>query len=81
MYPAVLTVSSDGPAGTAWSTKMGIYKKETSQEYNDRPVYIVLIRGGQFLFFNGDGYWCIGPKPSGVKAGGGISTVMTIVWQ
>ena len=72
MYPAVLTVSSDGPAGTVQSSRMGIYKKEVNKEYNNRPVY-QLDRGGQFLFSDDVGKWMIGPQAGGST--GGVATV------
>ena len=65
-------MSSDGPAGTVKSSKMGIYKKEAGQEYNNRPVYL-LDTGGQFLFYSDVGYWTIGPQASGIS--GGILTM------
>ena len=72
MYPTVLTVSCDGSAGTVQSTISGIYKKEDSKEYNNRPVY-QLDRGGKFLFYNDNGHWMIGSQASGTS--GGISTM------
>ena len=72
MYPAELTVSSDGPAGTAQSSKLGVYLKEDSQQYNNRPVY-QKDGGGEYLFYNDKGSWMIGPTASG--SNGGIATV------
>ena len=72
MYPAELTVSSDGPAGTAQSSKLGVYLKEDSQQYNNRPVY-QKDGGGEYLFYNDKGSWMIGPTASG--SNGGITTV------
>ena len=72
MYPAELTVASDGKAGTAQGSRMGVYLKEDSQQYNSRPVY-QLDKGGQYLFYNDYGYWMIGSKASGST--GGITTV------
>ena len=72
MYPTVLTVSSDGPAGTAQRNRMGVYKKEANKKYNNRPVY-QLDRGGQFLFYSDYGYWTIGLQASGIF--GGIHTM------
>ena len=72
MYPAELTVSSDGPAGTAQSSKLGVYLKEDSQQYNNRPVY-QKDGGGEYLFYNDKGSWMIGPTASGSK--GWITTV------
>ena len=65
-------MSSDGPAGTIQSSRMGIYKLEAGQEYNNRPVY-QLDRGGQFLFYNDVGRWTIGSQASG--RGGWVATV------
>ena len=59
-------MSSDGPAGTVHSTRMGIYKMEANKEYNNRPVY-QLDRGGQFLFYSDGGHWMIGPQASGTS--------------
>ena len=50
---------------------MGVYKKEDSQEYNNRPVY-QLDRGGQYLYYDDYGYWIIGPQANG--SNGGIAT-------
>ena len=72
MYPAELTVSSDGPAGTAQSSKLGVFLKEDSQQYNNRPVY-QLDRGGQYLYYDDTGNWLIGPTAGG--SNGGITTV------
>ena len=72
MYPAELTVSSDGPAGTAQSSKLGVFLKEDSQQYNNRPVY-QMDRGGEYLFYNDKGSWMIWSKASGST--GGIMTV------
>ena len=71
MYPAELTVASDGPAGTAWSSKMGVYQKENSQQYNNRPVY-QKDGGGQYLYYNDLGSWVIGTI---LAAGIGIDTL------
>ena len=73
MYPAALTVASDGPAGTVQSGRMGVYLNDTSQQYNNRPVY-KLDRGGQFLYYRDSGHWAIG---STVGEGGYISTLQT----
>ena len=72
VYPAELTVSSDGPAGTAQGSRMGVYLKEDSQQYNNRPVY-QKDGGGEYLFYNDKGSWMIGPTASG--SNGGITTV------
>ena len=72
MYPAELTVASDGPAGTAQGGRMGVYLKEDSRQYNNRPVY-QLDRGGQYLYYDDNGYWLIGPTAGG--SNGGIHTV------
>ena len=52
---------------------MGVYLNETSQQHNNRPVYL-LDRGGQFLYYDDNGYWVIGPTVGG---GAGISTLQT----
>ena len=75
MYPDALTVASDGPAGTAQSSHMGVYLKEDSQQYNNRPVY-QLDRGGQYLYYWSSGHWVIGLTP-GVVAIYSISTLQT----
>ena len=62
MYPAVLTVASDGPAGNAgWG---GVFLKEDSQQYNNRPVY-QRDGGGQYLYYDDLGYWSIGTTLGG----------------
>ena len=73
VYPAELTVSSDGPAGTAQSSNLGVFLKEDSQLCNNRPVY-QLDRGGQYLYYDDSGYWLIGPTAGG--SNGGIATVL-----
>ena len=72
MYPAALTVSSGEPAGTAQGSRMGVYLKGDSQQYNNRPVY-QLDRGGEYLFYNDNGKWMIGPSANGTS--GWITTV------
>ena len=71
MYPDAYAVSSDGPAGTAQSSKMGVYQKDDSLQYNNRPIY-QLDRGGQYLYYRDAGYWAIGQT---VGEGGYISTL------
>ena len=60
MYPDTLYVASDGPAGTAWSSRMGVYLKNDRQQYNSWPGY-QLDRGGEYLYYHDDGYWAIAP--------------------
>ena len=62
-------MSTDGPAGTAVSSLLGLYNY--SHQYNSRPVY-QLDKGGQYLFYNDGGYWMIGSEASGFS--GSIST-------
>ena len=64
MYPAELTVASDGPAGTAHPSRMGVYLKEESQQYNNRHVYRQ-DGGGQYLYYDDLGYWSIGTTLGG----------------
>ena len=64
MYPAVLTVASDGPAGTAHPSKMGVFLKEDSQQYNNRPVF-QKDGGGEYLYYSDGGDWVIGPTLGG----------------
>ena len=73
MYPAVLTVASDGPAGTVQGSRMGVYEKEDSQQYNNRPVY-QQDGGGDYLYYDDLGYWSIGPTLGGAI---GISSLQT----
>ena len=70
-YPAALTVASGGPAGNVQSSRMGVYLKNDSQQYNNRPVY-ELDRGGKFIYFEDNGHWDIGSRVGG---GAGISTL------
>ena len=72
MYPDAYAVSSDGLAGTARPSYMGVYLKNDSQPYNNRPIY-QLDRGGKYLFYADNGLWLIGSTPSG--SSGGIKTV------
>ena len=72
-YPDAYAVSSDGPAGTYQSSRMGVYLKDESQLYNNRPVY-ELDRGGNFIYYDNDGHWDIGPRVGG---GAGISTLQS----
>ena len=71
MYPDELTVASGGPAGTAQSDLMGVFLKEDSQQYNNRPVYR-LDGGGQYLYYIDAGYWVIGTTLGGAV---GIATL------
>ena len=52
-----LTVSSTGPAATSRSDRMGVYVL-TEKTFNNFPVY-EKAGGGQFLYVDNDGYWCI----------------------
>ena len=84
MYPAVLTVASDGPAGTAVSPYMGVYLKYDSQQYNNRPVY-QKDGGGLYLHYNDGGEWVIGPTLGGAigiyTLQEGLLTPPAIGWQ
>ena len=71
MYPDELTVASDGPAGTAQDDRMGVYLNDTSQQHNNRPVYL-LDRGGWVMYYEDGGHWVIGPTVGG---GAGIATL------
>ena len=68
MYPAALTVASDGPAGTLVAAAMGVFLKRDRQQYNNRPVY-QLDRGGVYLFYEDNGFWMIGPTVGGSNRG------------
>ena len=59
VYSDALTVSSDGPAGTDVSDAMGVYLKNDSLLYNNRPVYL-LDRGEKVLYYDNNGNWVIG---------------------
>ena len=54
---------------------MGVYLNDTSQQHNNRPVYI-LDRGGQFMYYNDEGRWVMGSMVGG-GGGVGISTLQT----
>ena len=64
MYPAALNISSNGTAGTAQSSRLGVYLKNNSQQYNNRPVY-QLDRGGEYLWYDDDGTWGFGSTLGG----------------
>ena len=70
----VFAVSSAGPAGTDQDVKMGVYLNDTSQQHNNRPVYI-LDRGREFLFYDDNGYWVIGLTAT---VGGELSSISTL---
>ena len=53
---------------------MGVYLNDTSQQHNNRPVYL-LDRGGMFMYYEDGGHWVIGPTVGGELAG--ISTLQT----
>ena len=73
VYPAELTVASDGPAATFQWDRMGVFLKEDSRQYNNRPIY-QKDGGGEYLHYNDLGYWSIGPTLGGAK---GISSLQT----
>ena len=72
-YPDKLTVASTGEAATRFPSRMGEYRRRTTdQDYNNRPTYIH-ADGNAFLFYNDNGSWKIGREPRGKK--GWIGTV------
>ena len=71
MYPAAYAVASGGIAGTNQSSYMGVYLKEESRQFNNRPVY-QLDRGGHYLWYYDNGYWVLGTPLGG---GVGIATL------
>ena len=70
-YPDAYAVASGGPAGTKQSSRMGVYLKNDSLQYNNRPFY-QLDRGGQYLYYRNSGYWGISSTPG---SGAGILTL------